>query len=808
MFKNYILSAFRSITRSPFYAFLNIIGLTIGLTTFVFILIYVSDELSYDKHNTNHSRIHRLESDFTIGSKHDKFAIVPIPMGPALKLEYPEIEAVVRFRGIDNALFINNDKEYYEDYFYYTDSTIFDVFTNKLIIGDLKGALVEPNTAVLTEKISNKYFGAENPIGKIIETGSGRQYKITAVIENIPENSHLKYEALLSASTLAKEIGEEEFNSMEPDRFWNIGVYTFIMLNENSSIESIHEKFPQFYDKYMKSLGEQFNASYDLMTTPLSEVHLNSSLSGDLPTGNREYVYIFSIVAIFILLLAAINYMNMATAQSSGRSREVGMRKVMGAEKFQLIGQFLSESIILALIANFLALLLVVILLPDFNSLTGKDMLINDIIQPEFLLVVFVVSFVIGIFSGSYPAFYLSSFMPLNVLKGTVSNTGKPKLFLRRGLVVIQFFIAIVMIIGTFVVSDQLDYLKNKDLGFDKSNLVVMELQDSAFRSKVEVFREELLLNSDIIGVSNSTGIPGDVDWIQVMLVEQETEMKEFAVILIQSDHHLPSLLDLEFADGRDFNEEMGTDDTAAVIINETAAKQFGWLDDPLGKKIHYGMELDRSGGRMMKVIGVVKDFHFNSLHNKVEPIIVFISPSPRYYITARINDRKFKEALVHIEKCWTNVGAERPFNYTMITDMQEEMYEGEKTISTIFLIIASLTVFIALLGLFGLSSFTAEQRTKEIGIRKVAGASLTDILILLYKEFFLLLLIAFAIAVPIAYWRLSIWLESSFMYYTDIHWYSIILAGVSAIVVGLITISFHVIKVASSDPVKAIKYE
>jgi len=808
MLKNYIISALRSITKNPFYAFLNILGLTIGLAAFIFIYIYVVDEVSYDKHNDKHSQIYRLESDFTIGSKHDKFAIVPIPMGPALKLEFPEIEEFARFRNAGNALIKYNDKEYYEDDFYFADSTTFDLFTIKTIIGDTKGSLVEPNTIVLTEKIATKYFGKENAIGKVIETGSGRQYKVTAVIENLPKNTHLKYDALLSASTLAAEVGEEEFNSMEPVRFWNIGVYTYVILNKNSSIESVHEKFPAFYDKYMKSVGESFNASFNLLTTPLADVHLTSNLAADRPTGNISYVYIFSIVALFILLLASINYMNMATAQSSTRSREVGMRKVMGAEKIQLIGQFLSESVILSIIATLLSFFVVFILLPDFNFLTGKEFDWTDILNPGFIGTILGIGVLIGLISGTYPSFYLSSFMPLNVLKGITSASGKPKLLLRRGLVVIQFFIALVMIIGTFVVSDQLDYLKNKDLGFDKQQQIVMELQDSTFRSKVEVFKEKLLLNPVIEKVANSTGVPGDINWIQVMLVEQESEMKEFGIILAQCDYDFPELLGLEFKQGRNFDKNMGTDDTAAVIINETAARQFGWMDEPIGKKIHYGMDIDRTGGRMLKVIGVVKDFHFTSLHNKIEPIILFISPVPRFNVTAKAADGKLQEALAHIEKSWNEMNAGRPFNYTLLTNMQEEMYEGEEKIGTIFLIISILTVFIALLGLFGLSSFTAEQRTKEIGIRKVNGASLWDILILLFKEFFWLILIAFVVAVPVAYWRLSIWLETSFMYYTDIHWYSIALAGILSMVIGLLTISYHVIKVASSDPVEAIKYE
>lgn len=808
MFKNYLLTAIRNITSSPFYAFLTILGLTVGLAAFIFILIYVHDEITYDRHHENYERIYRLESDFTIGSKHDKFAIVPIPMGPALKLEFPEIEQFVRFTSADNALIRYKDKEYYEDAFFFTDSTIFDVFTHETVHGDLNRSLTEPNTIVLTRKIASKYFGKDNPVGQVLESGGGRQYKVTAVIEDLPENSHLKFEALLSAATLAREAGEEEFNSMEPGNFWNIGAYTYVMLSEHSSIERIHEKFPAFYDKYMKSVGDQFNASFNLMTTPLADVHLTSTLAADLPTGNMAYVYIFSIVAFFMLLLAAINYMNMATARSAKRSREVGMRKVMGAQRGQLVAQFLIESVLLSAFALILSLLLVYLLMPDFNNLTGKELTFGRVMETGFFLQVVGVGLLIGFISGSYPAFYLSSFMPLNVLKGITTASGKPNLLLRRGLVVFQFFIAIVMIIGTFVVSDQLNFMKNKDLGFNKENVVVMELQDSAFRSKVEVFKEKLLQNPSIEMVSNSTGIPGNIGWIQVMLLEQETEMKEFAVILAQCDYDFVKLMEMELLQGRDFDRKMGTDDTAAVIINETAARQFGWVDEPLGKKIHYGFEMDRSGGRIMKVIGVVKDYHFVSLHNKIEPIILFISPVPRYFLSVRIKEGQLRAGLDHIEKSWTENGAQRPFDYNMLAQIQEEMYEGEEKIQLIFNITALLTVFIALLGLFGLSSFTAEQRTREIGIRKVNGASMYDILVLLNKEFFWLVIIAFVLAIPIAYWRLSIWMETSFVYAVGIKWTSVALAGLYALIIGLLTISFHVTKAASSNPADAIKYE
>jgi len=770
--------------------------------------MYVGDELSYDRYHKNEDRIYRLESNYTIGTKQDRFAIAPIPMAPALKLEYPEIENFVRFNDINNVLIKVGEKEFYEDNFYYADSSVFEIFTHQRVMGNLEGCLTEPNTAVLTRSIANKYFGSENPIGNIIETGGDRQFKITAVVEDLPGNSHLKFDALFSGSTLAKEDGEEEFNSMEPGRFWNIGLYAYVLINENSSISSIHEKFPQFYEKYMKSVGDQFNASFDLETTKLADVHLTSTLSADLPTGNISYVYIFSTAALFILLLAAINYMNMATARSSERSREVGMRKVMGAEKKQLIIQFLSESVLLSIIALLLALCIVFILMSDFNVLTGKELEFSHLINTSNLLLVTIVSLVIGIVSGSYPAFFLSSFMPLKVLKGITVGNGKSNLLMRRGLVIFQFFIAIVIIISTMVVSDQLHFLKNKDLGFNKENVVVLEMQDSTFRSKVEPFKELLLQSPSIEFAANSTGIPGRNNWIQVMLVEQESEMKELAVILTQCDYDYPDVMEFKFLEGRNFDKNMGTDDTAAVIINETAVRQFGWTGNPIGKKFHYGFDLDRSGGRFMKVIGVVKDFHFTSLHNKIEPIILFISPFNRYFLTVNVADGQMDNALAHIEQVWTDYNPKRPFDYKLLSQIQEEMYQGEEKINTIFIVITIITVFIALLGLFGLSLYTTEQRTREIGIRKVNGATVGDIMFLLLKEFIWIIIIAFILAVPIAYWRLSIWLESSFIYFVDIKWPTILLAGFAALVVGIATISIHVLKAASTNPVDALKYE
>ncbi|MCF8369723.1 MAG: ABC transporter permease [Bacteroidales bacterium] len=808
MIRNYLLSLYRNITRNKFYSILNIVGLSVGISAAIFILLYVQDELSYDKYNEKYERIYRVESHFTISGKDDNFAIVPTPMGPALKLEYPEVESFCRLYEAGNTLFRANDKEYYEDYFYFSDSTIFDIFTYELLQGDPYTCLTQAKTIVISEKIAKKYFGDDDPMGQILTSGSERTYKVTGVMKNQPGNSHLKFDALISGMSIAEDIGVDEFNSLEPDRFWNIGVYTFLLLNENASMQSIHDKFEPFYDKYMKPIGEQINASFTLMSTPLAETHFKQGLGAELPSGNKSYVFIFSAVALFLILIAAINYMNMATARSANRAKEVGVRKVLGAFRGQLIRQFISESISLSIIALLIAILIVTLLIPDFNTLTGKNLSFRLTDNPLIFIEVILIALITGFISGSYPAFYLSSFLPVRVLKGSVVKSGQQKGMLRKVLVVLQFFIAIFMIIGTIVVSSQIRYLKNKDLGFDKEALLVMEIQDTNFRNKIEVFKNELLNNPDVLSATNSTGVPGRINWIQVLKFEEKDEMVDRTVMLAQVDYDFAKTMGFEFVLGRDFDRDMGTDKEEAVIINEMAVKEFGWEENPLGKKIHYGWELDGSGGNVLKVVGVVKDFHFRSLHNKIEPVIFFISPRPRYLLSVRINPERKKETIEFIESKWNSFNARRPFDYSFLDEQLDEQYEAEEKISRILTIATLLTIFIALLGLLGLSSFIAEQRTKEIGIRKVVGASIGNILQLLYREFIILITIAFILAIPVAWWRLDIWLESSFVYYQSVQWTSFVIAGLLSFVIGMGTISFYIFRAATSNPVDSIKYE
>ena len=803
MFKSYFRSLFRNILRNKFYTFLNVFGLTIGIFTALLILLYVQDELSYDKHHNKHQRIFRLESEFNANNNQDLYAIAPIPIGPTLKLEIPEIESIVRLDRINKELFTYQEKEYLEDNFFMADSTVFNIFTHDFITGNPNTALTAPNSIVLTESIAEKYFKDEDPMGKVISIKNGKNFLVTAIIKDLKSNSHLKFDALVSISS-----DKEKYNITKASRFWRVGVFTYILVNENANIDDVHDKWPAFYSKYMEDLGTRYSVHYSIMTTPLAETHFREGLSSELPSGNRSYILIFSAIAFFILLIAAINYMNMATARSANRAKEVGIRKVLGAQRGLLIQQFLSESVFLSIIALIFAIFAVWIILPDFNDFTGKLISFNIGNNGIVFLEIAFITLFIGILSGSYPAFYLSAFDPAAVLKGSVSRSGTRSLLLRRVLVVVQFFIAVFMIISSLVISGQLNFIRQKDLGFEKENIVMLEIQDSEFYDNIPAFVEELRANPNILSVTNATGIPGHMNWINTMYIEQEEEMKFESILLAQTDFDYLNTFNLELIEGRDFNEEMGTDDREAVIINEAAAYNFGWIKDPIGKNIEFGRQQDGSGARPMKVIGVVKDYHFKSLHNSIEPIVLFISEEPSFFICCRINEENKLGAINHIEQKWTEFGNSFPFEYKYLEDDMDEMYVAEDKIATIITITTFLTILIALLGLLGLSSFIAEQKTKEIGIRKIHGASIGSILYLLYKDFFVLFVIAFVIAIPVAWWRLGIWLESSFVYFQTLSWTTFIVAGILSLAIGILTISFYIIKAASGKPIEAVKYE
>ncbi len=806
MIKNFIKVAIRNLMNRKFYSIINILGLAIGLTCTILIALFVQNELSYDKHHKNYKRIYRLESHFNIQESEDLFAATAFPLGPALKLEYPQdVAEFCRFMDMDNNLFQYEGKQIFEENVYFADSTLIDIFTHEFISGSPSDALNDPNEIILTESFAERIFGDDNPLGKTLEAGNGMIFTITGIIKDVPHNSHLRFEAIASMITLKPLFGAERYDSLESTAFWNIGFYSYIMLTENGDIQNVLDAYPEFNEKYIKPVGEQINSKFQLLVQPLADVHLFSKLGYDLPTGDITYVYIFSIVALFLLLIGCINYMNLATSQSSGRAVEVGIRKVVGAQKIYLQWQFIFESILIAAMAMILAFVAVELILPTFNELADRELTFGFIANLDLVLGILIITFLVGLLSGSYPAFYLSSFIPVEVLKGKL---GKNKGTLRKILVLLQFSISIIMIIGTFTVIQQLNYLKDKNLGFDDDNLVVLTIRDTSGVRNLQAFKDELKKHPQIINAGTTSSVPGQGHGIIVHLFEtKDGSMEEKGINFVFVDHDYLETMDMKIINGRNYNKDLQTDAEESVIINEATTEVLGWGDNSIGKKLGFGADLDGGATLNTRVIGVIKDFHYSSLHNQIDPLLIMLSDDPQRNICLRIRQENIGRTLEFIEEKWNEFCPTFPFEYKFLDDSLNEQYLAEQKIGSVFTYFSVLCIFIACLGLFGLASYTAEQRTKEISIRKVMGASVSNIVFILSKEFSLWVLLANIIAWPLAYFALQKWLQN-FAYAVDQSLITYIIAGITALLIALFTVSFRAIKAAQTNPADALKYE
>ena len=806
MFRNYFIIAFRNLSRKKFYTTINILGLSIGLTCTILIALFVQNELSYDKHHKNYKRIYRLESHFNIQESEDLFAATAFPLGPALKLEYPkDVAEFCRFMDMDNNLFQYEGKQIFEEKVYYADSTLTDIFTHEFVSGSPDDALNDPNEMILTESFAQRIFGDIDPIGKTLVAGNGMIFTITGIIKDVPHNTHLRFEAIASMITLKPIFGAERFDSLESGAFWNIGFYSYIMLTENSNIQNVMDAYPEFNEKYIKPVGDQINAKFQLMVQPLADVHLFSKIGYDLPTGNIAYVYAFAIVALFLLLIGCINYMNLATSQSAGRAVEVGIRKVVGAQKKYLRWQFIFESILIATLAMILAFLVVELILPTFNDLTDRDLTFGFMANLNLVIGILVITFFVGIFSGSYPAFYLSSFIPVEVLKGKL---GKNKGTLRKLLVLLQFSISIIMIIGTFTVIQQLNFLKDKDLGFDDENLVVLTIRDTSGVKNLQAFKDELKKHPQIINAGTTSSTPGQGHGIIVHLFETtDGSMEEKGINFVFVDNDYLETMDMKIIKGRNYDKDLQTDAEESLLINEATARVLGWGDDPIDKKLGFGANLDGTANLNTKVIGVVKDFHYTSLHNQIDPLLIMLSNDPQRNICLRIRQENIEKTLDFIEEKWNEFCPTFPFEFTFLDDNMNEQYVAEQKIGRVFTYFSILCILIACLGLFGLASYTAEQRTREISIRKVMGASVSNIVFILSKEFSLWVLLANFIAWPLAYLALQKWLQN-FAYSVDQTVLTFIISGIVALIIALLTVSFRAYKAAQTNPADALKYE
>jgi putative ABC transport system permease protein len=804
MFKNYLKIAFRNILKHKVYSFINITGLAIGIACSILIFLWVKDELSYDRYHEKAEQIYRLVFKGRIGNADVNYPHSPSPMGNVLVKEFPEVLQSTKLLPTWRVVIHYKEKHFNEEHLFFTDSSIFDLFTFPLIQGDPKTALTQPNSIVITKSAAKKYFGDENPMGKKLKLGDNATYEITGIAKDVPQNSHFHFNCLASIITL--NVGRN------PD--WaDMEYYTYIVLQKGYSKARLEAKFPGMIRKYLvPRVLDGMGISYDeflskgnsirFLLQPLIGIHLHSHLEGELEANTDvKYIYIFSIIALFILIIACINFMNLATARFAERSKEVGIRKVLGSIRSQLVGQFLVESIMLSFFAVLLAIFLIECTLPFFNNFTGKQLdlryLSNWFVLPAFICT----TLFVGIVAGSYPAFFLASFKPIKVLKGPLNEKIFSRTpFLRNILVVFQFSISIILLVGTFVVSSQMEYVRDKELGFTKNNVVVITGAEVIGQQR-EAFKNELLQDSNVFCASASFHIPGKA--FSSYSFEPEGVPGDagniYQLKVCQSDFDYVRTLKLKMAEGRFFSCNH-PNDANSIIINESAARRFGWKD-PVGKRIS-------SGNRHFTVIGVIKNFHFESLHQEIRPLVILhLRENPADYISVRINTENIKKTLAFLENKWKKFVPDRPFDYFFLEDGLNKLYSQEKRSGQLFGIFCTLAVFIACLGLFGLASFTAEQKTKEIGVRKVLGANGYNIVLLLTKEFTKWIITANVVAWPIAYFVMNKWLQN-FAYRTNMRISIFILSGLLAFVIALITVSYQSIKAAIANPVDTLKYE
>lgn len=810
MIKNYLTVAWRNLVKNKTFSIINIAGLAVGLACFILIAMYVMDELSYDRYNAKAERIYRINSDIRFGGTDLTLAVSSDAMGAALKNDYPQVEQYTRIYASSGSKLIKKDNEYVnENNVAHADSTFFEVFTLPAVSGDTRTALNEPNTVVITESAAKKYFGDMNAVGKMIETNENNKtlYKVTAVIKDVPENSHFNFDLIFSMDNVDYGWGN----------YLSQNFQTYLVLKPGTDPKVFEKNFIQYINKYVVPQAKQFmqinsmedfekagnKMEYSLM--PVTDIHLHSNRVAELgPNGSIQYVYIFSAVAIFILLIACVNFMNLSTARSVNRAKEVGIRKVLGTEKRSLISQFLTESTLMVFIGLVLAIFLVWLTIGYFNDLSAKNLVLSTLLKPGYLIFLLLLPLVVGGLAGIYPAFYLSSFQPISVLKGKM-NKGFSKNYFRSTLVVFQFFTSIVLIVGTIVVFRQLNYIQNKKIGFNKDQVLVLN-GTAALGNNVDAFRNEVTKISGVkassfagyLPVSNSSRSDNTFSTEAVM-----TEKNGFNMQVWNVDYDYIPTLGMEIIEGRNFSSAYGSD-SSAVIINEATAKTIGY-DDPIGKKVYSS---DGAGNNSVEytIIGVVKNFNYESLRQNIGPLCFRLGYN-KWAAAFKVSTTDIKGLLANIESKWKTIATGLPFSYQFLDEAFDSMYRAEQRVGTVALAFAVLAILIACLGLFGLATYMAEQRTKEIGVRKVLGASVPDIVTMISKDFAKLVLIAAIIAFPVAWYAMDKWLQD-FAYRVNIGWWVFLVAGVIALFIALITVGIQAVKAAIANPVKSLRTE
>jgi len=813
MFKNYLKLAARHLLKHKAYSLLNVSGLAIGMACCILILLYVQQELSYDRQHTQADRIYRVAADLKFGGNHFQLAVAPAPLAATLVRDFPEVVTAARFRNYGSALVKRTGEQNFKEVrVIFADNAIFEVFTLPMLAGDPKTALIAPYTLVINQSTAKKYFGAADPMGQALIFDNTNSYKITGVIADIPENSHFHFDFIASLASTPESM----------DDMWGSNNFaTYLVLQPGADPAALQAKFPALIEKYLgpqvqqllgMSMAELKKAgnSADYYLQPLRDIHLHSDLTFELePNGNIKYVYIFSAIAFFILLIACINFMNLATARSANRAKEVGIRKVVGSERRQLVGQFLAESVFLSVVAMILALGLVELMLPVFNHLAEKKLQTAYLGNGTMLAAFIGITILVGVVAGCYPAFVLSAFKPASVLKGAQSGGARSR-HLRSALVVFQFAASVILIVGTLIIKEQLHYIQNKKLGFNKEQVIV--LQDAyALQENLEAFKNEILRNANVTHATVSGYLPVSSNRSDTGFWPEGQSAGENPVSMQiwNVDHGYVETLGMEIAKGRNFSEAFGGDSTA-IILNERAAKMFGFAD-PIGQRIQTwayvpGRGIDRNHFLSYTVVGVVKDFHYSSLRDNIGALALRLGRDGGL-ISFRFQAQEVSALIQFLQSKWKEFAPNQPLNYSFLDERFGNMYRVERRVGDIFGVFAGLAVFTACLGLFGLASFMAEQRTKEVGIRKVLGATAVNVTALLSKDFVKLVLMADLIAGPVAWYAMNRWLQD-FAYRINISWWIFALAGGLALLIALLTVSTQALKAALANPVEALRYE
>lgn len=799
MIRNYFKTAFRNISKNKLYAFINIIGLAIGLAACLLIGLYINNELKYDTFNTNADRIVRTTMEYKMSDQVNSVATTGTKVGPEFNRTFSEVETYVRtFVSSSNVKYA--DKIFNEDRILFADPAFFKMFSFNLLSGNSASVLDAPNKIVLTQSMAKKYFGNESPINKTI-TVIGKEMTVSGVCEDTPKNSQLKFDFVTQFLNMGNGVQEEQWYTAN----W----ITYLLINEGTDASILEKKINDYMDTdaIKSQTGADGNNYLHYHLEPLLDVHLKSDLAGFEPNGSMTYVYNFIIIALLILLIASANYTNLATAQSTSRSGEIGMRKVMGASKRQVFIQFISESIIITFFASVLALGLSVLVIPYFYTVTGQIFDRSELIQPLPLLLLGVFCLLVSFVAGLYPALVLSRSKVMSVLKKGFNSTGGHNL-LRKSLIVGQFAISVFLIIYTMIILQQMDFIKNKNLGYDKNHVVVLPIGGNML-ANFQLTKDALANVNGVTSVTAAYETPEFVEWGDGLTVRDENGKHDISLNAMPVDLDFVKTLNMKMAAGRDFIQSdfalMDTTNNSAnyqqpYIINETLAKQIGWTpEESIGRIVE--------NHALGPVVGVVKDFNFSSLHEPIGPLLIFLGRGYSRTYMVRINNDDIQGTLGRLEIVWKDRTSGRPFNYHFLDEDYNALYKAEQSSSVLFSVAAGLAIILACLGLFGLAAFTTVQRTKEIGIRRVLGAKVSSIIMLISSNFLKLIGVAILIAAPLAWWAANKWLQD-FAYRVNISWWVFVAAGIVSFLIAILTLSYQAIRAATANPVKSLRTE